>query len=142
MIDEDGGASLESEVRDELAKVVPKKQLGRFENRLGDASRAFRRERFGDAERILRQLAKDAPGVPSVRELYGLTLYREGKWRLAAKELEAFRLLGGSTEQHPVLADCYRALHQWQAVEDLWDELRAASPSAKSVSCRSIHSNS
>src|SRR5204862_125239 len=73
---------------------------------------------------------KDVPGAPSVRELYGLTLYREGKWRLAAKELEAFRLLGGSTEQHPVLADCYRALHQWDAVEALWDDLRAASPSA------------
>ncbi len=29
---------------------------------------------------------------------------------------------------HAVLADCYRALHRWTAVEELWTELKAASP--------------
>src|SRR5205085_1230442 len=33
----------------------------------------------------------------------------------------------------PVLADCYRALHRYQRVEDLWRELREASPSAALV---------
>jgi tetratricopeptide (TPR) repeat protein len=68
-----------------------------------------------------------------VRELYGLTLYRLGHWKLAAVELEAFRTLTGSTEQHPVLADCYRALKRYREVDELWDELRAASPSAELV---------
>ena len=36
-----------------------------------------------------------------------------GRWKQAVKELEAFRELTDSTEQHPVLADCYRALHQY-----------------------------
>ena len=71
--------------------------------------------------------------MAAARELYGLTLYRQGKWRAAAKQLEAFRLLTGSTEQHPVLADCYRALGQDAKVDELWDELRAASPSAELV---------
>lgn len=131
VIDEGGGATLDDEVRAELAKVVPTKERGRIESRLSDAGRAFRRDRYADAARILRQLTKDAPGVPSVHELYGLTLYRQGKWRQAAKELESFRLLTGSSEQHPVLADCYRALGQWATVEGLWDELRAASPGAE-----------
>ena len=38
-----------------------------------------------------------------------------------------------STEQHPVLADCYRALKRTEAVPGLWEELREASPSAELV---------
>jgi tetratricopeptide (TPR) repeat protein len=71
--------------------------------------------------------------VAALRELYGLTLYRLGRWRSAAGELEAFRTLTGSVEQHPVLADCYRALRRYRDVEELWDELRTASPGAALV---------
>ena len=56
-----------------------------------------------------------------------------GQWNAAIKELEAFRSLTGSTEQHPVLADCYRAQKRWARVDELWEELRAASPSADLV---------
>ena len=44
-------------------------------------------------------------------------------------ELEAFRQLAGTAEQNAVLADCYRALRRWSDVDELWDELREASPS-------------
>src|SRR5690606_14863405 len=103
------------------------------ELRLRDASRAFEGERFTDAARILKKLADEAPTAPAVRELYGLTLYRQGRWRAAAGELEAFRQLTGSTEQHPVLADCYRAMRRYHEVDELWAELREASPSAELV---------
>ncbi|HEX6568800.1 MAG TPA: tetratricopeptide repeat protein, partial [Acidimicrobiales bacterium] len=93
----------------------------------------FRRERYEDARRILRPLAEQAPGASSVRELYGLTLYRLGRWAQARRELEAFRTQTGSTEQHPVLADANRALGRYDEVEELWEELRAASPSAELV---------
>ncbi|MEZ5238117.1 MAG: hypothetical protein R2716_03970 [Microthrixaceae bacterium] len=36
-------------------------------------------------------------------------------------------------EQHPVLADCYRALGRHGRVEELWAELGSASPSAELV---------
>jgi tetratricopeptide (TPR) repeat protein len=101
--------------------------------RLADAGRAFEAERYLDAKRILAALAKRAPRSAPVRELHGLTLYRLGRWEAAAKELEAFRALTGSTEQHPVLADCYRALRRWDLVESLWEELREVSPSAELV---------
>ncbi|CAN5645210.1 hypothetical protein BH20ACT2_BH20ACT2_19710 [soil metagenome] len=65
-----------------------------------------------------------------MRELHGLTLYRLQRWKEAARELEAFRSLTAATEQHPVLADCYRALRRWDDVDALWEELRAASPDA------------
>ena len=49
-------------------------------------------------------------------------------------QLEAFvALTHGSTEQHPVLADCYRAMGDYPKVEALWDELREASPQGSLV---------
>ena len=118
---------------DDLQGAVAPNRVARFESRLKEASDAFRRERYDDARRILRPLAEQAPGASSVRELYGLTLYRLGRWAQASAELEAFRTQTGSTEQHPVLADCARALGHYDEVEELWEELRAASPSAELV---------
>jgi tetratricopeptide (TPR) repeat protein len=132
-----GGAEddleIESSVRAELARAVGTAKVERYEQRLRDATRAFESERFADALRMLKKLADEAPSAAAVRELYGLTLYRLGRWRPAAKELEAFRVLSSSTEQHPVLADCYRALGQHKKVPDLWQELKEASPSAALV---------
>jgi tetratricopeptide (TPR) repeat protein len=116
-----------------LGKAVAGRSIEKAEQRLRDASRAFKRERFEEARKILRPLAEAAPTAESVRELLGLTYYRLGRWKAAAAELEAFRGLSGSTEQHPVLADCYRALGRHAKVAELWEELRAASPSAALV---------
>ena len=116
-----------------LGRAIQGRNLERAEQRLRDASRAFKRERFEEARKILRPLAEAAPTAESVRELLGLTYYRLGRWKSAAVELEAFRALNGSTEQHPVLADCYRALGRHAKVAELWEELRAASPSAALV---------
>jgi tetratricopeptide (TPR) repeat protein len=122
-----------AEMRDQLSRQVGPAQAPKLAERLSDASRAFSRERYDDARRLLQPLVKQAPGAPAVRELYGLTLYRLGRWRDAVRELEQFRLLTGSTEQHPVLADCYRALGRYTEANELWQELREASPSAALV---------
>ena len=100
----------------------------RANGRLREAARAFERERYPEARSLLRPLAEQAPGAASVRELLGLTYYRLGRWRDAVAELEAFRTLTDSTEQHPVLADAYRAQGKHRQVAELWDELREASP--------------
>jgi len=120
-------------VSDQLARDVGPSQAPKLAERLADAGKAFSRERYDDARRLLRPMAQKAPGSPAVRELYGLTLYRLGRWRDAVKELEQFRLLTNSTEQHPVLADSYRALGRYAEVDELWRELREASPSAALV---------
>ena len=116
-----------------LARAVGAQRLDRVEQRLREASKHFRRERFEDARKLLKPLAEVAPTAESVRELLGLTYYRLGRWKAAVGELEAFRALNGSTEQHPVLADCYRALGRHGKVAELWEELRAVSPSAALV---------
>jgi tetratricopeptide (TPR) repeat protein len=123
----------DADIHTQLGKAVGVKRGGQLEKRLRAAAKEFEAERFPEAAKRLKTLSEQAPSAPAVRELYGLTLYRQGRWRLAAKELEAFRTLSGSTEQHPVLADSYRALHQWRRVEALWDELRQASPTGELV---------
>ena len=120
-------------ITQEVATAVEPSMARRVERRLAQAADAFERDHLPDALRILRPLSKEAPLVPAVRELTGLALYGTGQWAAAAKELEAFRQLTGSVEQHPVLADCYRALKRYAKVADLWDELREASPGAALV---------
>jgi tetratricopeptide (TPR) repeat protein len=120
-------------VVEELTESVGDRRGAKLAERLAEASHAYDRERFADALRILRPLADLAPASPAVRELYGLTLYRLGRWRQAAKELEAYQALTATYDQHPVLADCMRALHRYRKAESLWDELRQASPSAEAV---------
>lgn len=105
----------------------------RSAKRLDRAARAFRAERFAEACSLLVPLARAAPDIAEVRELYGLTLYRLERYQRALRELEAFRRLSGTTEQNPVLADCYRALGCWADVEALWKELGDVSPSAELV---------
>ena len=124
-----GGA----DARHELVKALGATRGDRANLRLRDAAAAFERDRFEEARSLLVPIAKAAPQALAARELLGLTYYRLGKWKEAVRELEAFRGASGTTEQHPVLADCYRAQRRHDLVEELWEELRAASPSAELV---------
>jgi tetratricopeptide (TPR) repeat protein len=115
-----------ADVAHEIHSKVSRTQAARVEQRLMEAAKTFERERYKEADRQLKTLVDQAPDVPAVRELYGLNLYRMGRWREAAKQLELFRKQTGSVEQHPVLADSYRALGRHGTADKLWDELRAA----------------
>jgi len=116
-----------------LRKLVGEPRSKTLNRKLNEAAKAFEAERFGDARTQLGPIVKEAPELPEGRELMGLTLYRLGKWKDAIEHLESFRELSGSTEQHPVLADCHRALGHWADVDVLWEELGEASPSAELV---------
>lgn len=120
-------------VLDELTAAAGITRGAKLANRISDASYAYQKERYQDARRILKVLVEEAPSSPAVRELYGLVLYRTGQWAAAVKQLEAFRQMTGSFDQHPVLADCYRALRRFDDAEQVWDELREASPSGDLV---------
>ncbi|MGI9607749.1 MAG: hypothetical protein ACR2P0_16600 [Acidimicrobiales bacterium] len=95
------------------------------------AAREFEAERYTDAHRTLKPLVETNPDLADLRELYGLTLYRLGRWDAAIEELERFRSVSGTTEQHPVLMDAHRAEGNWADVEELWSELGEASPSTE-----------
>jgi tetratricopeptide (TPR) repeat protein len=83
--------------------------------------------------KILAPIAGELSTVASVHEMYGLALYRLGRWSDAAAELEIHRQLTASSDHLPVIADCYRALRRYKKVDELWLELREVSPSAALV---------
>jgi tetratricopeptide (TPR) repeat protein len=120
-------------VAKEVNSAVGVKRGARLEKVLMEASRAFERDRYGDSLRMLRPLLEEAPDVAAIRELVGLCLYRQEKWSEALRHLDRFVELTGSVEQHPVLADCHRALRHYSTVSSLWEELAASSPSAELV---------
>ncbi|HVF33249.1 MAG TPA: tetratricopeptide repeat protein [Acidimicrobiales bacterium] len=122
--------TLPSEVASELSQAASGAKVERLRQRLTDAAGAYERDRYGDAARMLKPLAEQAPGAAAVRELYGLTLYRLGRWDAAIKELEAFRTLSDSADQLPTLTDCYRAKKRWKDVDATWETLRRESPGA------------
>ena len=122
---------LYDEVASELTQAGGAGRSGRMARTLTLAATAYEAGRYADAQRLLRPLAEQAPEAAGVRELLGLSLYRLGRWRAAAAELEAFGQLTGSVEQEPVVADCERALGRHDAVEQRWEALRQASPRAE-----------
>jgi tetratricopeptide (TPR) repeat protein len=128
-----GPGSGGDDARRELVAALGTARGNRANDRLRDAAHAFERDRYEEARKLLKPIAEQAPQAVSVRELLGLTYYRMGRWKDAVRELEAFRELTGSTEQHPVLADSYRGLKRHREVEALWDELRESSPAGDLV---------
>ncbi len=98
-----------------------------------ESMKAYEEERFIDASRKIRPLVKVEHKIPEIYELFGLILYRTGEYQKAAEELENFRSFASSTDQHPVLMDCYRAGKRWNDVDYLWAELREVSPSGPVV---------
>ncbi len=121
------------EAAKDLTEAVGERRAAAAERRLGDAVRAFERERYAEVTRLLRPVADQARGVGTVRELLGLAFYRQGKWSDAIRHLDAYRQVSRAYDAHPVLADCHRALGHWAEVAALWEDLRAASPGAEVV---------
>lgn len=121
-----------SEAGDELARIAGR-GAKHAQTDLAKAAEAFTAGRERDAARILRPLRDAYPDAGSVRELLGLSQYRLGQYAAATKELEAFVEITNSVEQHPVLMDCARALGKHRRVDELWEELAAASPSGALV---------
>ena len=112
---------------------MPTSEQERLARRLRDAGEDFLAERFGDALSILRPLASRYAAVAEVQELYGLTLYRLGRWTAASHRLEHYETLTRAVDQLPVLADCYRALGRLNDVHEVWDRLRHADPDAQTM---------
>lgn len=103
--------------------------VGRMER----AVAAYDHNRFQEAARLAGQVAGEAGQVPAVRRLAGFANYRQGRWREAVRQFEAFLALTEDAEVLPALMDCQRALGRHKAVTELWAELRRAAPDADSL---------
>ncbi len=105
----------------------------RYFDAMARASEAYAEDRERDAIRILRPLRNAMPGAASVRELLGLSMYRNGQYGPATEELDEYVRITGEVDQHPVLMDCARALGNHKRVDTLWAELAEVSPTAALV---------
>ena len=119
------------DVHKEMDRKVGKQKGDRSWQLFKRGAREFEEERFTDSLRTVKPLAKDFDDIAEVQELYGLCLYRLGRWDEAIEVLEVFRQKAGTAEQNPVLMDCHRAVGQWADVSALFDELGDHSPSAE-----------
>jgi tetratricopeptide (TPR) repeat protein len=88
-----------------------------------NAVAAFMADDYDEAIRLGEQAKHIALRSIAAREFLGLAYYRSDRWNEAARELSAFRRLSGSTEQNPVLADCYRAMKKPERAVELCDEI-------------------
>jgi len=121
-------APIDESVKRQIADVVGGRRAERLTVLLCEASDALARERFAEARRISRSVLDELSTVSTAHLIAGLSAYRLGKWREAAAELEVADELEHSVEHRPVLADAYRALRRWKKVDEIWAEIRAASP--------------
>ncbi len=120
---------LDPEVAAELNEALGPQRGARLTERLAQASEALDRERYQEARRIASAIAKEAPGVAAAHELVGLANYRLGLYKQAVAALEAAQDLHPNPALLPVIADCQRAQGRWAAVDRVWTEIKAASPS-------------
>ncbi len=120
---------LDPEVSAELVEALGQQRGVRLSERLAQASEALDRERFQEARRIATAIAKEAPGVSAAHEIVGLSCYRLGMYKQAVAALQAAQDLHDNPALLPVIADCQRAQGRWAAVDQVWQEIKAASPS-------------
>ena len=114
---------------EEIKRESDSRTSARYMERLAAATEALERDRYRDALRMVSSVLKNLPNVGAAHEVAGIANYRLGEWRKAATEMELARSLHPTPEQLPVLADCYRAMRRYREVDQLWAEIREASPS-------------
>ena len=112
-----------------------KEQLGatadRAIERLARALHAFEAHRYSESRKLIMPLLSQVVGLAIVHEVAGLSMYRLGRWQDAADQLEIARgIKPGEVVNHPVLADCYRALRRYEKVTELWESMKLMSPPA------------
>ena len=120
---------LDPEVSAELVGALGQQRGARLSERLAQASEALDRERFQESRRIATAIAKEAPSVAAAHEIVGLSNYRLGKYKQAVAALQVAQDLHEDPSLLPVIADCHRAQGRWAAVDQVWQEIKASSPS-------------
>jgi len=120
---------VDPEVSAELVDALGKQRGVRLAERLAQASEALDRERFQESRRLAAAIAKEAPTVAAAHEILGLSNYRLGRYKQAVAALQTAQDLHAEPALLPVIADCQRAQGRWAAVEQVWNEIKASSPS-------------
>lgn len=98
--------------------------------RMEKAVAAYERGRYTEAARYGNELTREVGSVAAVRRIAGFSAYRLGRWRDAARHLEAYIELTDEPDAVPALMDALRAVGRHTKVAAAWTELRHRSPDA------------
>ncbi len=108
---------LSRELVGELRQVA---RPGKADDAIARLERAVELLERGDSHGAASEAAKAkafAPRSASTREVFGLALYGEGRFREALSEMQTYRRLTGRADQNHIIADCQRAVgHPERAV--------------------------
>jgi tetratricopeptide (TPR) repeat protein len=120
----------------ELRNTVRPQKLDRVASLIDQALDAFQEDKYPEAAQLAEQAKAEAPRSARIRELLGLSYYRNEQWHDALRELLTYRRLTGHKDQSHVIADCYRAdgrtdkvlqtvneVFQKEVPPDVWAEL-------------------
>jgi tetratricopeptide (TPR) repeat protein len=101
--------------------------------RMEKAVAAYERGRYQEALRYGNELTREVASVAAVRRLAGYAAYRLGRWRDAARHLQAYAGVTDEPDVLPSLMDSWRALGRHAKVAAAWAELRRRSPDADTL---------
>ena len=108
---------LSREILGELRQVA---RPGRADEAIARLERAVELLERGDSHGAASEAAKAkafAPRSAATREVFGLALYGEGRYREALSEMQTYRRLTGRADQNHIIADCQRGVgHPERAV--------------------------
>ncbi len=118
--------ALPRDVVDELHRVG---RPGKGHTAVARLERAVELLERGDARGAAAEARKAkelAPRSAAVREVLGIALYRQARWREALSELQAYRRITGRADQNHLIADAERGLGRPERAVPLAEEALSA----------------
>ena len=121
--------ALQEPLAGEVRRAVGDRRYDSVSNQLSRTLVAYDAERYREALSVLTPVLEDLWLISDVRVLAGRLEYRAQRWKAAAEHLEFARASDRTDMTNmPVLIDCYRGLKRYDTVDELWSELKEASP--------------
>ena len=121
--------ALQEPLAGEVRRAVGDRRYDSVSNQLSRTLVAYDAERYREALSVLMPVLEDLWLISDVRVLAGRLEYRAQRWKAAAEHLEFARASDRTDMTNmPVLIDCYRGLKRYDTVDELWSELKEASP--------------
>jgi tetratricopeptide (TPR) repeat protein len=117
---------LPRDIRDELNRTA---RPGKQDAAIARLERAVELLDRGDAKGAANEAAKAkelASRSPAVREVLGMALYVQGRFREALSEMQAYRRMSGRADQNHIIADSLRAAGHPERAVPLAEEALAA----------------
>ena len=117
--------ALPRDVVDELRQISKPGKADQAISRLERAVALVERQDGPGATSEAAKAKALAPRSPAVREVLGLALYEQGRYREALSEMQTYRRMSGRPDENHIIADCERAIGRPERAVPLAEEALA-----------------